>query len=202
MMGVSWTFSGNAREATPYFTRVFERRVGAGDFVGAAEVANELGRVLLELGDASGALTWYRSGYQTALRQPKLAPREADLAEMRWAHAQARVAIRRGNAREAQPHVARVQGLLDKGGNADQRIQLPYLTGYIAFHAGNDAKAIADLKQADQEDPFILSLLAQALERSGQAAEAQTYYAKVLASTGHGVTNAFARPIALRKRAR
>jgi tetratricopeptide (TPR) repeat protein len=199
MMALSWIFSGNVREATPFFKRVFDRRLAAGDVVGAAEVANELGRALLESGDAAGAFDWYRTGHGTALQQPKVMPRDVDLAEMRWEHAQARVAARRGNMREAQRHAAQVKALLDKGTNADQRIQYPYLTGYLAFYAGDDAKAIAELRQADQEDPFILVLLAQVYERSGQAAQARSAYTKVLASTSHGITNAFARPIAKRK---
>jgi tetratricopeptide (TPR) repeat protein len=199
MMALSWIFSGNVREATPYFKRVFDRRLAAGDIVGAAEVANELGRALLESGDATGAFDWYRTGHRTALQQPKMTPRDTDLAEMRWEHAQARVAARRGNMRDAQRHAARVKALLDKGTNADQRIQYPYLTGYIAFYAADDAKAIAELRQADQEDPFILLLLGQAYERSGQAAAARAAYTKALASTSHGITNAFARPLAKRK---
>jgi tetratricopeptide (TPR) repeat protein len=199
MLGVSWTFTGNVRAATPFFKRVFDRRLAAGDISGAAEVANELGRVLLESGDTAAAFDWYRTGYGTALRQPKLAPRDAALAEMRWAHAQARVAIRRGNRREAQRQAERVKVLLDQGGNSDQGIQYPYLLGYIAFYSGDTARAIAELAKADQQDPFILLLLAQASERGGQAVEAKAYYEKVLASTSHAVNNAFARPVARRK---
>jgi tetratricopeptide (TPR) repeat protein len=199
MMGISWMFTGNAREATPFFKRVFDRRLAAGDIAGAAEVANEIGRVLLESGDLTGALDWYRTGHGTALRQPKLAGRDADLAEMRWAHAQARVAIRKGNAAEAKRQAARVSQLLAKGTNDEQRVQYPYLTGYIAFYSKDYARAIAELRQADQQDPFILLLLAEAFEQSGKAADAKAYYTKVLASTSHAITNAFARPVALRK---
>jgi tetratricopeptide (TPR) repeat protein len=199
MMGVSYAFVNNLSEAAKYFRQVFDRRLGARNVAGAAEIANELGRVYLELGDPDTALTWYRTGYETAARQAGRPAAELDLAEMRWAHAQGRVAARKGNAREARRQEAMVKSLLDKGTNPDQQIQYPYLVGYVDFYLKDDAGAIAALQKADQEDPFILMLLAEAYERSGKAATARDYYGKVLASTSHAVNNAFARPIARQK---
>ena len=199
MMGVSYAFVSNVSEAARYFRQVFDRRLAAGNVAGAAEVANELGRVYLELGDPDDALTWYRSGDEAVARQPNRPASEIDLAAMRWAHAQARVAARKGNAREARRQQAVVKSLLDKGTNPDQQIQYPYLVGYIDFYLKDYAGAIAQLQKADQEDPFILMLLAEAYEKSGKAATARDYYRKVLASTSHAVNNAFARPIARQK---
>ncbi len=194
MMGVSHTFVGDAPGAATYFGQVFDRRVAARNFAGATEVANELGRVYLEIGDPDNALRWYRTGYETAARQPDRPAALADLAELRWAHAQARIAARRGDAAETWRQEAVVRALLDKGSNPDQQIHHPYLRGYIDFHLGDYEGAIAELRQADQEDPFILMLLAEAFEKSGNAEKAREYYRKVLASTSHAVTNAFARP--------
>lgn len=198
MMAVSWTFSGDARQAATYYTRVYDRRLAGGDFAGTAEVANELGRVLLELNDAAGSREWYERGYRAALRQGGPA-RETDLAELRWAHAQARIAIRQGNGGVARQQVARVKALLDKGTNQDQQVQYPYLTGYVAFYSKDYPRAIADLGKADQQDPFVLLLIAEAYEDIGNRPQAQAFYAKVLASTSHAVNNAFARPVARHK---
>ena len=199
MMGVAYTFVSNAAEAAKYFRTVFDRRVAAGNFAGAAEVANELGRVYLELGDPDNGLTWYRSGYETAARETGRPAGEADLAEMRWAHAQARVAARKGNGREARRHQAAVRSLLDKRTNPDQEIQYPYVVGYVDFYLKDYSGAVAALEKADQSDPFILLLLAQAYEQAGNAVSARATYQKVLASTSHAVSNAFARPVARRK---
>jgi tetratricopeptide (TPR) repeat protein len=199
MMGVSWTFVGDARQATPFFKRVFDRRLAAGDLSGAAEEANEIGRVLLELGDLPGARQWYQTGFDTARRAPKQSARERDLAALRWAHAQARIAIRLGNRPEAQKQAGVVKALLDKGTNPDQQIQYPHLTGYIAFHAQDYTRAVADLQQADQEDPFVLILTAEAYEHLGDTSRARDYYRKVLASNSHAINTALARPIARRK---
>lgn len=199
MLGISWTFVGRVDEAARCFRAVFDRRLAAGQFASAAEVANELARVYLESGDEDRAETWYRTGYETAHREANPSASQVDLAEMRWAHAQARLAARRGQRAEAQRLEARVKALLDKGGNDSQRSQYPYLVGYDAFHLGDTAAAVAHLEQADQKDPFILFLLAEAHERLGDADRAREYYAKVLASSSHAIAAAFARPVARQK---
>lgn len=196
MMGVSHAFVHDADGAAPYFKLVIQRRVDAGNFAGAAEAANELGRVYLEVGNPGEAFRWYRTGYELALREPDQPASLTDLAELRWAHAQARIAARRGDASEACKQAAVVKTLLDKGSNPDQRIQYPYLRGYIDFHLGNHEQAVERLQQADHEDPFILLLLAESFETLGNAEKSREYYRRVLASSSHAVNNAFARPVA------
>jgi tetratricopeptide (TPR) repeat protein len=196
MMAIAWTFAGNVSEAARGFRQVFDRRVADGSFAGASEVANELGRVYLEHGDLDLADEWYRTGRETALREANLPAWRVDLADMRWAHARARIAARRGQADEAHRQEALVKQLLDKGGNDDQQIQYHYLLGYVRYHLGDDRGAIVELEQADQKDPFILLLIAQAHEKMGDQARAREYYRLVLISTSHAVSNAFARPVA------
>jgi tetratricopeptide (TPR) repeat protein len=199
MLGVSWTFVGDLKQATPFFKRVFDRRVAAADYSGAADVANELGRVLLELGDPAGGFSWYRTGYQTSQRHPKLSEADRTLAQLRWVHAQSRIAVRRGNIPEAKRHLATVKALVEKDPTGDQRPQYAYLAGYVAYYTKDYRRAIAELQQADQQDPFILLLLAEAYEHTGDPARAREFYQKVLSSNSHAVNNAFARPVARRK---
>jgi tetratricopeptide (TPR) repeat protein len=196
MLGISWVFAGKTSEAASCFAQVFDRRLSTGNFAGASEVANELGRVYLESGDTDQAEVWYRTGHETAGREPDRKPSQIDLADMRWAHARARIAAQDGLTDEARAQVASVRQLLDKGGNQDQEIQYAYLLGYVAFHLGEYEAALAALEQADQSDPFILLLEAEASERLEREDIAREYYEKVLASTSHAVTAAFARPIA------
>ena len=199
MMGISLTFVGDATAAATYFQQVFDRRVASANFAGAAEVADEMGRVYLELGDPDNAVTRYRAAYDTAARQPDRSQSDVDLATLRWAHAQARIAARRGNAIEAHRQEAIVKALVGKAANAEQQSQYAYLRGYDAFYLKDYPAAIAALRTADQNDPFILLLLAKTYEQSGQAARAREYYQNTLASTSHAVNNAFARPVARQK---
>ena len=64
---------------------------------------------------------------------------------------------------------------------------------------GDYKTAITELKKANQKDPFILVLLAQAYEKSGDRQQAIAYYRKVLQINTHNPTNAFARPLAKEK---
>ena len=198
-MAISYAFAGNASEAARYEQQVFDARLGKGDYIAAAETANELARIELECGDIDNSYKWYTMGYQTALRKSDLSEADKSLWLFRWESAQARIAARRGQKDEAQKHVAAARVALDKANNPDQLIFFPYLTGYVAFYAGDYKTAIADLQKANQRDPLNLALLAQAYEKSGDKAMASEHYKKVLTSNGHNPTNAYARPLAKKK---
>ena len=198
-LAVSYAFTCDVNDAAKVEHQVIDPAVAAHDFNTAADVDNELARILLECGDVSHALDTYRAGHDAALQIPNLPDSGHDLWDFRWEHAQARVAARRGQRAEATQHVAAAKAILDKGKIPDQARFFPYLTGYVALYTGDAKTAISELQQADQKDPFILSLLAQAYEKAGDKAQAMMYYRKVLAIDAHNPPNAFAHPLALKK---
>jgi len=198
-MAMSYAFERNCDGAAKYAGPLHERYLSAGSFFEAGEVANELARVCLESGSLDQAATWYRRGYETGLKEQGIKPERKDLWEFRWEHAQARLAARRGQQTEAQKHMTAAKAVLDKGTNPEQAIYFPYLAGYVAFHTGDMKTAIAELQKANQDDPFIAALLAQAYEKQGDKAKAEELYSKILTSTSHGPTNAYARPLAKQK---
>jgi tetratricopeptide (TPR) repeat protein len=199
VMAFSYAFENNSAQAEKYEKQAFDSLMAKSDFDGAAGVANELARIKLESGDIDGAAALYKTGYETALRKPGMKDDEKNLWAFRWANAQARIAARRGQRDEAQKQIAAAKASLDQAHNPDQAIFFPYLTGYVAFYGGDYKTAIADLSKANHDDPFILVLIAQSYEKSGDAAHAKEYYEKVMANNGHGPTNAFARPLARKK---
>ena len=199
VMAFSYAFEGNSAEAEKYEKPVFGALLAKPDFEAAAVVADELARIKLESGNIDGAAEWYKTGHDTAMRETDMKEADKNLWAFRWAHAQARIAARRGQFEEAQKQVAAAKAALDKANNPDQAQFLPYLTGYVAFYAGDYKTAITDLQEANQKDPFILVLLAQSYEKAGDAARAREYYGKVMANNGHGPANAFARPLARKK---
>ena len=198
-MAMSYAFEGKGKEAAKYEQQVFDADMAKQDFTGAAEVANEQARLSLESGDLNDAEKWYRLGYNTALRKTDMKPEEKDLWDFRWEHALARIAARRGQKAEAEKHVAAAKALLDKGGNPQQAQFYPYLTGYVAFYGGDYRTAIAELLKGNQRDPFILSLLAQSYEKTGDTAQAMDLYRKIMATNIHNPTGAFSRPLARKK---
>jgi tetratricopeptide (TPR) repeat protein len=199
VMAFSYAFESNAAEAEKYEKQAFDSLLAKADLEAAAGVANELARIKLESGDIDGAAKWYKTGYDTVMRKTDMKDADKNLWAFRWAHAQARIAARRGQREEALKQVAIAKAALDKANNPDQAVFFPYLTGYVAFYGGDYKTAITELGKASQEDPFILMLLAQAYEKSGDSAHAKEYYGKVMANNGHGPTNAFARPVARKK---
>src|SRR5438105_556581 len=184
-MAISYAFERKASDAAKYEEPVFETQLAKKAYFDAGEAANELARIYIESGDLDNAAKWYKVGHDMGLREPNISQARKDLWEFRWEHAQARIAARRGQKDEAQKHVHAAKAILDKGTNPDQARFFPYLEGYVAFYAGDYKTAIDDLKTADQRDPFILVLLAQAYEKSGDKQQATEYYRKVLASSGH-----------------
>jgi Flp pilus assembly protein TadD len=198
-MAMSYVFECNMAEADKLEKQVFDARMGRQDFIAAADIANETARLYLECADVDNAENWYRTGFQTAGRKTDVKDTDKNLWLFRWENAQARIAARRGQRDDAQKHIVAAKAALDKANNPDQARFYPYLTGYVAFYAGDYKTALTDLQQADQKDPFILSLLAQTYEKSGDSAQATEYYRKVIASNAHNPTNAFARPLARKK---
>jgi tetratricopeptide (TPR) repeat protein len=198
-MAVSYAFEANAYEAAKFEQRVLDTRLAKNDFTGAGETANELARIYLESGDPDHAFKWYRMGHDTALRKQDMSDDDKNLWAFRWESAQARIAARRGKAPEAQQHVSLAKAALDKANNPDQARFFPYLTGYVAFFTGDYKAGVNELQKADQRDPFVLTLLGQAYEKSGDQAKAADCYRKALAANGHSIGSAFARPLARKK---
>ena len=179
-----------------------DQQTKAGALDGAAATCNAIARVYLESGDLNAAENWYRRGYETSKMTKSLPQDQVDLWELRHLHAQSRIAARRGNRGEAERLANQVKQLVDKGGlNEEQRPVYQYLLGYNALYAKRYAAAIAELAKADQRDPFVLGLVAQAYEGLGDQVKAREFYQQVLASNAHSIQNAFARPMAKQKAA-
>ncbi len=199
-MAVSFAFERRPRDAAAYYQRLYDLQIEAKDLNGAGETANALGRVYLECGDTANARQWYESGYETARRQRDLPGPLLDLWQMRWEHAQARIAARRGDRTSAARHLEEVRKIVEKGGaNASAWPTYYALEGYLHFYAKDYRAAIASLEKADPSDAFVLGMLGQAYERAGDRAHARGCYVKVTAILEHNLQVAFSRPLALER---
>jgi tetratricopeptide (TPR) repeat protein len=199
-MAVSYAFQCDMPKVLDFEKLAAETELNAQRFTDAAGIYNELARIYLECGDTASANKWYQTGYQTAVQSLNLPEADRDLWSFRLESAKARIAAQEGNAAAANSDLAAAKALLDRGKvPAEQKIFHPYLVGYVAFYAGNYKSAIVELQMANQKDPFILALLAQAYEKSGNKDEAMKYYRQILTINAHNPTNAFARPLAKKK---
>jgi tetratricopeptide (TPR) repeat protein len=198
-MATSYLFDRQGKKAIPFGKQAVDQQVAAGDYDAAGEIANELARILLESGDLDDAQSWYKMGYDYALKQSSLADSAKDLWEFRYENALARLAARRAQSADAQKHVAAAKAAFDRGRIPGQAPFVSYLTGYVAFFLKDYPTAIADLQRGNTGDPLILALLAQAYEQTGEPAKAMDSWKQILAINTHIPTNAYARPLAMRK---
>jgi tetratricopeptide (TPR) repeat protein len=198
-MAISYAFEGNCSKTVEYEQEVVDFYASKKDFFQQGEIADEAARVCLDSGDLDAAFKWYKTGHDTGLEEPDIKPARRDLWDFRWEHAQARIAARRGEQAEAQKHVAAARAILDKGTIPEQAQFFPYLKGYVAFYAGDHKAALEELKQANQNDPFIQCMMGQTYEKLGYKGKATECYRKALAATFHSPAAAYAVPFARKK---
>jgi len=198
-MAMSYAFEWNCSKTIEYEQQVFDFYASAKNFFQQGEIADEAARVCLDSGDLDAAYKWYKTGHDTGLEEPDIKPARRDLWDFRWEHAQARIAARRGERADAQKHVAAAKAVLDKGAIPEQAQFFPYLKGYVAFYAGDYKAALEELKQANQNDPFIQCMIAQTYEKLGDKGKAAECYRKALAATFHSPPAAYAVPFARKK---
>lgn len=212
-MAMSFAFSGDCAKTATYETMVIaywatrEQAEPQNAFYQQGEMANEAARVCLDAGDFAMAEQWYRRGTELGMKEPAPQTHPRSVWEYRLAHALGRLAARRGNANEAQQHIAAARRILD-GDTAmasGQERFFPYLVGYVALYTGDLATAERELNKAiaitqNQRDPFMRCLLAMIYERQGRADEAKATYQQAYdLATGHNPPAAFTRPFARRK---
>ena len=198
-MAVSYAFEANCRKALEYEQHVYDYFGTVKNFFQQGESADEAARVCIDSGDLDAAQVWYRNGHDIGLQEPDIKPARVDLWNFRWEHAQARLAVRRGDYTGAQKHAAAAKAILDKGSNPEQAQFFPYLEGYVAFYSGDYNTALDQLLKANQNDPFIQCLLAQTYEKLGQKDEAMEFYEKAAAATSHNPPAAYAVPFSKKR---
>jgi len=199
MMAMSYGFESDCKKTSELELQVFDYYGTVKDFSQQGEIANEAGRVCLESGGLDAAQHWYELAHATGLKEPNLPPASQDLWEFRWESAQARIAIRRENQPEAQKHVAAAKAILAKGTNPEQTQYLPYLDGYVAYYSGDYKTALAEFLKIEQNEPFIVCILAQTYEKLGDNAKALELYRKASTAILHNASAAYALPLAKKK---
>jgi tetratricopeptide (TPR) repeat protein len=212
-MAMSYAFDGDCANTAKYeemvidYWKTREQAEPQNAFYQQGEMANEAARICIDVGELDVAEKLYRRGTELGLKEPAPKTHPKSLWDYRLAHALARLAARRGNATEAQRHVADARRALDSD-TAMARPQerfFPYLTGYVALYTNNLKVAEADLNRAlaiqgNQSDPFMHLLLAMTYEKLGDADKAKALYEKSYSlATAHNPPSAFARPYTRKK---
>ena len=199
-MAISFAFEARATDALKFLEPVYTQQLADQDLSGAAATANAIGRMYLETGDIASARRWYENGGQCGKKIAGLPAPDQDLWELRWLHAQARIAARDGKADEARKYVAQFEQVMQRRGKlADDNEIYRYLLGYVAYYLKDYDRAIVELAKGNLADPFMANLLAMAYEAKGDMSNARQYYRRTLELNAHTLQNAIARPHARAK---
>lgn len=210
-MAMSWAFEGNCKKTAEYEDKVIEywktqeAAQPANAFYQEGEMADEAARVCIDYGDLDIAAAYYKKGRDLGLKEPNIAAGRKDLWEYRYQHALARLAARRGNKAEAQKQVDAAEATLERMKTDDPKLYqqqigfLPYLTGYVAYYAGDYKAALADFQKDTRNDTFITAMTAMTYEKLGDDAKAKEFWQKAAGARGHNPPAAFAVPAARKK---
>jgi tetratricopeptide (TPR) repeat protein len=200
-MAMSYAFENDCANTAKLEEQVFGYYLSVKDFYNQGEILNEAARVCIEAGDFDTAEALYKRGRDAGMKEPGIAPDRTALWQFRTEHALARLAARRHQTAEAAHHVAAAKAILDANPEMAkaQAVFFPYLTGYVAFYAGEYKTALNDFQQANQSDPFIQVLIGQTYEKLGDKTQALEFFRKAATTTGHNPPAAFARPFAAKK---
>ncbi len=163
-------------------------------------VWNAMARINLENGRLDEAMKAYEKGYES-VPGSQLPEDQKQTWLGRLKHGRARVLARMGKHTEAAAEVAAIKKMIEDGGEPAKQYwpAFHYVAGYASLEAGDSAKAVEHLTQADPKDPFHALLLARAYEKQGKTSEAKKTYQKVLDSQWVGIERPLAYPEAKRK---
>jgi len=161
---------------------------------------NSIARINLENGRLDAAMQAYEKGYES-VPGSSLPEDQKQVWYGRLQHGRCRTLAKMGKHQEAWTEAQKIKKMIDEGGEpAKQYVPAwHYLAGYLKLEAGEYKAAVEEFKQANPDDPFHQLLLARAYEKSGEKAEAQKTYRKVVDSRQNGIERALAYPEAKRK---
>jgi tetratricopeptide (TPR) repeat protein len=161
---------------------------------------NAMARINLENGRLQDAFEAYEKGY-ASVPGSNLPEDQKTTWLGRLHHGKCRVLAKMGKHQEAWAEAETVRRMIEEGGEAGKQFwpAYHYLAGYVKLEAGEYAKAVEHLTQADPNDPFHALLLARAYERLGRKDAARESYEKIVRSQWPGIERPLAYPEAKRK---
>jgi tetratricopeptide (TPR) repeat protein len=171
---VIYVDQGQTAQAMREMEKLYGLDARIGDTAAMSEDAAQMGDILLGGGRTDEAGKRYRQSL-TLIQRSGLSTELKDNAKLADHYNLARVALAKGDTAkakaEAQQYMSGAEATDDVG-----RIRLGHeLAGTIALRERDFDKAVDELAQADQQDPYILYTMATAYQGKGDAAKAREF---------------------------
>jgi tetratricopeptide (TPR) repeat protein len=201
-LAFSYLYQGQVDPALDALKTYLAEYKDSGSAQGFPEVFiwNSIARINLENGRLDAAMQAYENGYKS-VPGSSLPEDQKQVWYGRLQHGRCRTLAKLGKHEEAWAEAQKIKKMIDDGGEpAKQYVPAwHYLAGYLKLEAGDYQTAVAELQQANPDDPFHQLLLARAYEKTGAKDDARKTYAKVVESRNNGLERALAFPEAKKK---
>jgi tetratricopeptide (TPR) repeat protein len=168
----SHLYQGRFDEALAVVAKMYAVAEGLGDKSAMAGDLNLMGNILLEAGRHAEAAGKF--GKSLELSQQAATPDEVKQAARRAASFdEARVALARGDLAAARTKAKAYADAVAERKVPFEVWQTHEIAGLIALHEKDHDRAVAELRQANQQDPRVLFHLARALQAKGDKGAAK-----------------------------
>jgi tetratricopeptide (TPR) repeat protein len=189
---MSYVHEGATDKAIAELQKMAAIDLAGKDMAALAAVTSQMGNVLLEAGRVDDAATRYRE--QQAIIDKADVPAQVKEQTHRQAiFDEARVALARNDVATAKTRAAAYSSAVSAKQIPFEVRQSHELAGRIALAEKNYPAAVAELRQANQQDPRVLYLTAVALQSSGDAARAKEVGAQAADFNGLSATYGYVR---------
>jgi tetratricopeptide (TPR) repeat protein len=170
---MSYIHEGDANRALAEIEANAAIASARGDLVGVAGQYNLMANVLLEAGRTDEAAAKFAEQIAT-IDKAEVAQQVKDAAHRQQLFDEARVALARNDGATAKAKSAAYATAVAEKKIPFEVLQTHEIAGRIAIFEKDNKAAVAELRQANQQDPRVLYMLAVALDRSGDTRSAKT----------------------------
>jgi tetratricopeptide (TPR) repeat protein len=163
---------GKTEEALKEMQNQYDLGARIGDTTAMAADAVSMGDILLESGKPDAALQRYRQALDLQLKSG-LSEEVKEDARLAHRYNTGRVALKKNNLTQAKADAkAYLEGATAR--NNDARIRQAHaLAGMVALREKNYDEALSQLDQANQQDPYVIYLMALAQQGKGDQTQAR-----------------------------
>ncbi|MFT3914692.1 MAG: tetratricopeptide repeat protein [Anaeromyxobacteraceae bacterium] len=197
---VAWLHEGKPDQALQAFEENLRQSRGAGDLANHSADLVVAANIQLLWGRPAAA----QKSFEAAVKAMEGAKVEEPVKEgVRRNHRffAGWVAAVKGDLAAARKHADAYRAAATAKGLPFELRRVHELDGHLALLGKDPARAAAELRQANQNDPYVLALLARALEGAGKPAEARAAWREAAAynEIGFPISWAFVRAEAARR---